>query len=207
VQLSLFDPVDLVSGPIASDPACRNEIGRWGEVLAARALGLDLTPITNQVICPDFRRGDLRGEIKTVGDSGQGLIYKWRLEKEAWHYDPSSYLYVFVRHRVKIKLRSREAVLLAFRQTPPTILACTLADVVDAIGDKPPKKFSIHEKNAEHGCNRPGYREGGWQFRTSKIAVDDEAKLSIAWPQVALFDAAPLSVTLKTTARWRAIIS
>lgn len=180
---TLFDSLGYVSGCVRSIAAARGEIGRWAEELAARALGLSLTPINGSSLCPDFIMPStlLRGEIKAVGASGQAIIYKWRIAKEEMTFG-SDYLYVFVRHKVPLRdVVDRSDVIAAFARYPVSIITCTLGDIRAAIGERPAKLFSLHS-DPSHGSQRGGYKEGGWQFRLSAIETNAGKTVDVEWP-------------------------
>ncbi len=206
----LFDPVSTLSGAAPAPASMRNVIGTVGALIAERVLGLRLLPIDgNQEICPDFVLDGpnqkiyqkIYGEIKTVGVSGQGLLYSWRADKEEKFFG-LDYPYVFVRHGVELRnVNTRDDVVAAFAQNPCNIVACTLGDLRALIGERPAKKFSIH-CDPNHGSQRPGYVEGGWQFRISALPWDHEMNIDIQWP-------APMRTHIRvpvlSTPNWRRV--
>ena len=163
----LFDPVTLLSKPLTRPAHTRNYIGDVAARFAEATLGFKLLPIKQNVeICPDFQMSTLHGEIKSVGKNRRALLYKWRAEKEARHFDPRLYLYLFVQHVCPITCSDISQITAHFRDNPVTLYGCTLAELQETVAAIPVRKFSLFKESPDPriGYNRAGYIEGGWQF-------------------------------------------
>lgn len=185
----LFDTMTVYDRKSTKPAAVRNAIGEVAEEFACRALGMQRLRVDGRKkLCADAMLGDSPVEIKSIGRSRTGLLYKWRRDKELKAYG-RDYLYVFVLHDCTIKTSGGAEIVLSMRDTPPAILITTLGRVVDAIGDKPVRTFRMFDapppeqfdRKTMHGSQRAGYVEGGWQFRIKDIPVRYSTTTTFQW--------------------------
>jgi len=169
--------------------AVRNAIGEVAEEFACRALGMERLHVDGRKkMCADALWDGRPVEVKSIGRSRSALIYKWRADKELATVG-RDYFYVFVLHDCTIKAASGAAVVQSMLRTPPSLLITTLGGVMDAIGDKPVKKFKMFEaehpatfdRKTMHGSQRAGYIEGGWQFKIKSIPVRYTTSTTFTW--------------------------
>lgn len=190
--MNLFDTIQLYDRPLPKPASARNAIGEVAEEFACSVLAMERQKVNGSLsICPDALLDGQPAEIKSVGKNGRALIYKWRLEKELSAFG-MGYRYVFVRHTASITLaRGREIVDL-FKSNPPRLLITTLGAIIDAIGNTPPRKFKLFQKEyfnkygREAGFNRKGYVDGGWQFGLDSIKWIDSQMLPAQWAGASL---------------------
>ena len=189
-QDELFCPLTLLSKPLKKAAQARNAIGEVAARFAAAALKLDLLPIqANLPVCPDFEKGPLVGEIKSVGKSNYALIFKWRLEKELKHHDPARYLYVFVKHACPISCADWREVVGSFGSSKMHVFGCTLGEVHALVAGERVQLFrrftgapaAGEEGKAVHGSMRKGYADGGWHFNISKLPKEDSRMVHFPW--------------------------
>jgi len=169
--------------------AVRNAIGEVAEEFACRALSMERLQVDGRKkFCADALWDGRKVEIKSIGKSRTGLLYKWRADKELAAVG-RDYLYIFVLHHCTIKAGSGGAVVQSMLHQPPSRLITTLGGVLDAIGDKPVRKFKMFEadhpatfdRKTMHGSQRAGYAEGGWQFKIKDIPVRYTTSTTFTW--------------------------
>ncbi len=185
----LFDMMSAYDRATLKPAAVRNAIGEVAEEFACRALGMERLHVDGRKkMCADALWGDKPVEVKSIGRSRAALIYKWRADKELATVG-RDYPYIFVLHDCTIKASSGAAVVQSMLRTPPSLLITTLGGVLDAIGDKPVKKFKMFEadpaqpfdRKTMHGSQRAGYVEGGWQFKIKSIPVRYTTSTTFTW--------------------------
>lgn len=185
----LFDMMSTYDRAIGKPAAVRNAIGEVAEEFACRALSMERLHVDGRKkMCSDATWGGKPVEIKSIGKSRTGLLYKWRADKELATMG-RDYLYVFVLHECTIKSTSGGDIVQTMMHTPPSILITTLGAVIDTIGDKPVRKFKMFEgdpaqpfdRKTMHGSQRSGYIEGGWQFKIKSIPVRYTTATTFTW--------------------------
>lgn len=100
-QLTLWDWVG--DRPLTTDASLRAHIGDFYEEAAASLLGADRCDTQTNRVCPDLQHRTNRNsycEVKSIGQSRQGLLYDHRIEKyEQWAKDSGAKLhYLFWFH-------------------------------------------------------------------------------------------------------------
>jgi hypothetical protein len=184
----LFDTATCYGRSMKSHAAARNDIGDVAELYACAALGMDRQRIDGRKkVCIDAMWGGRPVEIKSVGKNGRGLIYKWRMDKDAQEHG-DSLVYVFVRHDCPITLTNSAEVVARFIERPPSLIVTSIARVREALKGVKLRKFSMFEggKDSRIGYNRPGYSEGGWQFGLSLLTSETFARIGFTWAGVQL---------------------
>lgn len=204
--MELFDTMDAygrrppADGQPIKAASVRNLIGECAEEITCRALNLTRRRIDGrEKVNSDAETQDGRPvEIKAVGKNNTALIYKFRLEKEREAHG-DQYPYIFCRHTCTVDIGGGGAVADYFRDHPPELILCTLADIVAVIGDRPPRLFKMFtgkenepqpgekfDRKKHHGTHREGYADGGWQFRLSALGARPCETATITWRQTAI---------------------
>ncbi len=184
----LFDTTTCYGRSMKSHAAVRNDIGDVAELYACAALGMDRQRIDGRKkVCVDALWGGRPVEIKSVGKSGRGLIYKWRMDKDTQEHG-DSLVYVFVRHDCPIKLDNSAEVVSRFFERPPSLVVTNITRVREVLANVKLRKFSMFEggKDSRIGYNRPGYSDGGWQFNLSLLTPKTFVPTSFKWAGVQL---------------------
>lgn len=170
----------FIGRTLPSRASARNCIGQVAQEFVCRTLRVESLPVDGRKdVCPDFEGG----EIKSVGRNNSALVYKWRLEKDLKHHDADTFVYVFLRHSCSIKCANASDIAHNFVSQRPNLLIVTLAELDRALSSKPVKRFALFEKGEDQriGYNRPGYRDGGWQFRLSVFEETHSSKKFLLW--------------------------
>lgn len=178
--MDLFDTTMFIGRALPSHASARNCIGQVAQEFVCRALRVESLPIDGRrEVCPDFDGG----EVKSVGKNNNALVYKWRLEKDLKHHDAESFIYVFLRHSCSIKCENASDIARNLVSQRPNLLIVTLAELEQVLSARPVKRFSLFEKGEDPriGYNRPGYRDGGWQFRLSVFEATYASKKFLRW--------------------------
>lgn len=185
----LFDMISVYDRKTVKPASARNAIGEMAEEFACRALHMEKLPIDGRKkLCSDALWDGKPVEIKSIGKNRRGLIYKWRIDKELEQIG-REYCYIFVMHSCTIGSVSGSDLVQTMGREPPTILITSLGAVLDAIGDKPVRKFkkfsgepdAAFDRKTMHGSQRAGYAEGGWQFAINSIPVRYSTRTTFQW--------------------------
>jgi hypothetical protein len=206
----LFDAGAMYSRPLGSMPSVRTHIGMVTQALALAFLDAkEWSGSASAKVVPDMElRPGVFGETKAVGRSGQGIVYKWRLEKELeFAKDKKGYVYCIVSHDCTIKKTDLSGIARHFVESPPVLILATLEEVAAICRAKgEPRKAgrlwqekwaAAKEKAAQDpariGYNRAGYTDGYWQWRISAIQTVTEQV------RTALWCGSPMDIKIKLT--------
>lgn len=171
VQLRLFD-----CEPNLTPGLSRFIVGEFYEEVSAAVCGGDRLRTNSAAdICPDVVCGGTYIESKAVGRSGALTLYAARVQRMQQFVDGGNSLVLFLwRHQCKVTKANKPTELCQCLAKATTELAVvTLADVLNAVKDKPPRVVCTDKTRGSNGegVAGSGLQHLGWRVPYSRLTA------------------------------------